>query len=131
MSLFAGCLRPVPVPLLAATCCASDLRKAFSDQHGFSPRNLKYMRAFATAWPDAAIVQRLVAQLPWHQSIALIERLEDSDERLWYARQVNLGCRAAHTRLRRWCSMRAIGLLVYAQMKVRFKLPNRTTAASE
>ena len=32
---------------------------------GLSPRNLKYMRAFAEAWPDQAIVQQLVAQLPW------------------------------------------------------------------
>ncbi|WP_414703797.1 DUF1016 N-terminal domain-containing protein [Povalibacter sp.] len=33
-----------------------DLAKAFPDQRGFSPRNLKYMRAFAAAWPDAATV---------------------------------------------------------------------------
>jgi hypothetical protein len=32
---------------------------------GFSPRNLKYMRAFAEAWPEEAIVQQLAAQLPW------------------------------------------------------------------
>src|SRR5512146_2027747 len=30
---------------------AADLRKAFPDMTGFSPRNLKYMRAFAEAWP--------------------------------------------------------------------------------
>src|SRR3989442_759171 len=29
-----------------------DLRVAFPDMKGFSPRNLKYMRAFAAAWPD-------------------------------------------------------------------------------
>ena len=29
-----------------------DLRDAFPDMKGFSPRNLKYMRAFALAWPD-------------------------------------------------------------------------------
>jgi len=28
-----------------------------------SPRNLKYMRTFAEAWQDKAIVQRLVAQI--------------------------------------------------------------------
>lgn len=110
---------------------AADLRRAFPEQAGFSPRNLKYMRAFAAAWPDAAIAQRLVAQLPWRQNTALIERLENSDDRHWYAKQVNLGCGAAHTRLRRWCSMRTIGLLVYAQMKVRFELPNCRTAAIE
>jgi hypothetical protein len=41
-----------------------DLKTAFPDMTGFSPRNLKYMRKFADAWPDRAIVQRTVAQLP-------------------------------------------------------------------
>lgn len=40
-----------------------DLRTAFPDMKGFSPRNLKYMRAFAAAWSDKAIVQELLAQL--------------------------------------------------------------------
>ncbi|OGH57653.1 MAG: hypothetical protein A3G34_13935 [Candidatus Lindowbacteria bacterium RIFCSPLOWO2_12_FULL_62_27] len=66
---------------------AVDLREAFPDMKGFSPRNLKYMRAFAAAWPNKSIVQRVVAQLPWRQNIALIERLNDRDTRLWYAEQ--------------------------------------------
>lgn len=36
---------------------SQDLRAAFPDMSGFSARNLKYMRAFAAAWPDEAIVQ--------------------------------------------------------------------------
>jgi hypothetical protein len=44
---------------------AADLRSAFPDTRGFSPRNLKYMRAFALAWPDEPIVQQLAAQIPW------------------------------------------------------------------
>jgi predicted nuclease of restriction endonuclease-like (RecB) superfamily len=66
---------------------AADLRKAYPDMHGFSPRNLKYMRAFAAAWPDAAIVQRAVAQLPWRHNIALLERLAEPAARAWYAEQ--------------------------------------------
>jgi len=66
---------------------AADLRKAFPDMKGFSPRNLKYMRAFAAAWTKRAIVQRVVAHLPWRQNIALLERLDDRKSRLWYARQ--------------------------------------------
>jgi len=62
-----------------------DLRQSFPDMTGLSPRNLKYMRAFAKAWPDQAIVQRVVAQLPWRQNIALLERLPDQETRLWYA----------------------------------------------
>lgn len=64
---------------------STDLREAFPDMQGFSPRNLKYMRAFAAAWPDAEIVQRVVAQLPWKQNIALLDKLKSPTERLWYA----------------------------------------------
>ena len=45
------------------------------------------MRAFAAAWPEPEIVQRGVAQLPWRQNIALLERLDDRETRLWYAEQ--------------------------------------------
>ncbi len=41
-----------------------DLKVAFPDMNGFSPRNLKYMRKFAECWPDHSIVQRTVAQIP-------------------------------------------------------------------
>jgi len=64
---------------------SADLRERFPDARGFSPRNLKYMRAFAAAWPDHEIVQRSVALLPWRHQIALIEKLSDPDQRLWYA----------------------------------------------
>ncbi len=64
---------------------ASDLREAFPEMKGFSPRNIKYMRAFAAAWPDREIVQQVVAQLTWGQNIALLEKLKTTDERLWYA----------------------------------------------
>ena len=52
---------------------SADLRAAFPEMKGFSPRNLKYMRAFAAAWPDRQIVQHTVAQLSWRQNLALIE----------------------------------------------------------
>jgi len=64
---------------------SADLRQAFPDMKGFSPRNLKYMRAFATAWPDRELVQRTVAQLSWGQNIVLLEKLDHDQDRLWYA----------------------------------------------
>ncbi len=64
---------------------AADLRDAFPDMKGFSPRNLKYMRAFAAAWPNREVVQRIVAQLTWGQNITLLEKLATSEDRLWYA----------------------------------------------
>ena len=61
---------------------AADLREAFPDMKGFSPRNLKYMRAFAAAWPERAIVQEALARIPWYHHIALLEKLDDPAERL-------------------------------------------------
>jgi len=66
---------------------AHDLRNAFPEMKGFSPRNLKYMRAFAEAWPDADFVQAVLAQLPWYHQIALLDKLKTPDERSWYAQK--------------------------------------------
>ena len=64
---------------------AHDLRTAFPDMKGFSPRNLKYMRAFAQAWPDAKFVQEVLAQLPWYHQLALLDKLSGPETRRWYA----------------------------------------------
>jgi predicted nuclease of restriction endonuclease-like (RecB) superfamily len=64
---------------------SADLRQAFPDMHGLSPRNLKYMRAFADAWPDPAIVQESLAQITWYQNLTLLEKLDNREDRLWYA----------------------------------------------
>ena len=64
---------------------AQDLRTAFPEMKGFSPRNLKYMRAFAQAWPDQEFVQAVLAQLPWYHQLALLDKLKDSESRRWYA----------------------------------------------
>lgn len=64
---------------------AHDLRAGFPDMKGFSPRNLKYMRAFAEAWPEAEFVQAVLAQLPWYHQLALLDKLSNADTRRWYA----------------------------------------------
>lgn len=66
---------------------AADLRREFPTMKGFSARNLKYMRAFANAWPDLPIVQQVAAQLPWFHNCVLLDKLAEPAERLWYARQ--------------------------------------------
>ncbi|MBI2298177.1 MAG: DUF1016 domain-containing protein [Armatimonadetes bacterium] len=66
---------------------SADLRQAFPEMKGFSPRNLKYMRAFAAAWPDEPIVQEALAQIPWYHHVVLLTRLQRPDERLWYVQQ--------------------------------------------
>ena len=63
---------------------AHDLRTDFPHMKGFSPRNLKYMRAFAEAWPDAEFVQEVLAQLPWYHQLALLDKLRTDEDRRWY-----------------------------------------------
>jgi predicted nuclease of restriction endonuclease-like (RecB) superfamily len=63
---------------------AADLRRAYPDMTGLSPRNLKYMRAFAEAWPEAPIVQQLVAQIPWGHCVRLLDYVKNRSEREWY-----------------------------------------------
>ena len=64
---------------------AQDLRNAFPEMKGFSRANLMYMRAFAEAWPDAAIVQQAVGQLPWGHNLVLLTKLKTAAQRLAYA----------------------------------------------
>ena len=64
---------------------AVDLRAEFTGARGYSRANLLYMRAFAEAWPDPEIVQRVVGRLPWGQNIELLTKLKDPESRLWYA----------------------------------------------
>jgi predicted nuclease of restriction endonuclease-like (RecB) superfamily len=66
---------------------ALDLAREFPEMKGFSPRNLKYMRAFAEAWPDEQIVQEVLAQITWYHNITLLEKVKDPPERLWYVEQ--------------------------------------------
>lgn len=66
---------------------SADLRRAFPDMKGLSPRNLKYMRAFAAAWPNREIVQEVLAQITWYNNIALLDKLKNPETRLWYAQQ--------------------------------------------
>lgn len=51
---------------------------------GFSPRNLKYMRAFAAAWPQREFVQQVAAQIPWFHNCLLLDKVADPPTREWY-----------------------------------------------
>ena len=62
-----------------------DLKDAFPEMSGFSPRNLKYMRKFAESWSDRKIVQEVLAQITWYHNLALLEKLKEPELRLWYA----------------------------------------------
>ncbi len=66
---------------------AKDLQQEFPTSKGFSARNLKYMRAFAEAYPEEAFVQQLAAQIPWFHHCVLLERVKDPVQRRWYIEQ--------------------------------------------
>jgi predicted nuclease of restriction endonuclease-like (RecB) superfamily len=66
---------------------AQDLKSDFPKMKGISARNLKYMRKFAETYPDFEIVQAPLAQISWYHHIALMDKLKDSQTRLWYAQK--------------------------------------------
>ena len=56
---------------------ATDLKRAFPDMKGFSPRNLKYMRRFAEVWAEEQFVQQVAA------TIAVVSQLRSSRQGFW------------------------------------------------
>ncbi|MEJ1939195.1 DUF1016 N-terminal domain-containing protein, partial [Nostoc sp. NIES-2111] len=63
---------------------ARDLKEAFPEMKGFSARNLKYMRAFAEAYPDEQIVQQAAALIPWFHNCVILDKVKNDFERSWY-----------------------------------------------
>jgi len=66
---------------------SQDLTRRFPNVNSFSPRNLKYMKEMAAAYPDEKILQNALAHLPWEHNQALIEKLDSQAQRVWYARK--------------------------------------------
>lgn len=94
---------------------ARDVANAMPEVKGFSERNLKYMIRFVREYgprpivrqavaqlqpseilptaenlvapDDFAIVQQLVAQLPWGHNVILLDKVKDISARLWYMRR--------------------------------------------
>lgn len=66
---------------------AHDLRTTFPEMKGFSRTNLLYMRSFAEGWPDEQIVQQFVGKLPWGHNLVLLDKLKNSEDRVWYAKK--------------------------------------------
>ena len=63
---------------------AADIRIAFPESKGYSVRNLKYMAKFAEIYPDREFVQTVSAQIPWSHNIAILEKVKDPQQRIWY-----------------------------------------------
>ncbi len=63
------------------------LKVDFPDAHGFSRRNLFRMKKFYDEYKGFSIVPPAVAQLPWTHNCILIDKIQDIDKRLWYAKK--------------------------------------------
>lgn len=67
---------------------SKDIHCTFPGIKGFSVRNLKYMRNFASAFSIRQIGQQAVAQLPWGHIITLLQRVKNYDQKQWYIKEV-------------------------------------------
>lgn len=61
-----------------------DLKSEFPEMKGFSTRNLKYMKRFAEEYPDREFVQQVAAQLPWFHIAALLDKVSDKKDQIFY-----------------------------------------------
>ena len=64
-----------------------DLKTTFPEMKGFSTRNLKYMRKFASEYPDIEKVQQLAAQLPWFHIVVILTSFNDELIRDFYMKK--------------------------------------------
>lgn len=79
---------------------ARDLQSAFPKTRGLSPRNIWRMRAFYLAYPVSGMnlpqpvadlasnfLPQAVAEIPWGHNAVVVEKVKETQIRLWYAQQ--------------------------------------------
>ena len=72
----------------AAVAASEYLQAAYPAAEGFSPRNLRRMRAFYAAYEESPEIMRLAMNLGWTRNVAILERCGSNEERTWYIRAV-------------------------------------------
>ena len=70
----------------AAVAASEYLKMTCPDVEGFSPRNLRRMRAFYAAYEESPEIMRLAMHLGWTQNVAILEGCGSNEERAWYIR---------------------------------------------
>ena len=70
----------------AAVAASEYLQAAYPAAEGFSPRNLRRMRAFYTAYKESPEIMQQAMSLGWTQNVAILEGRGSSEERAWYVR---------------------------------------------
>ena len=72
----------------AAVAASEYLQAAYPAADGFSPRNVRRMRAFYAAYEESPEIMRLAMNLGWTRNVAILERCGSNEERAWYIRAV-------------------------------------------
>ena len=72
----------------AAVAASEYLQAAYPAADGFSPRNVRRMRAFYAAYEESPEIMRLAVNLGWTRNVAILEGCGSSEERAWYIRAV-------------------------------------------
>lgn len=72
----------------AAVAASEYLQTTYPAADGFSPRNVRRMRAFYAAYEESPEIMRLAMSLGWAQNVAILERCSSNEERAWYIRAV-------------------------------------------
>ena len=72
----------------AAVAASEYLQAAYPTADGFSPRNVRRMRAFYAAYEESPEIMRLAMNLGWTRNVAILERCGSNEERAWYIRAV-------------------------------------------
>ena len=72
----------------AAVAASEYLQAAYPTAEGFSPRNLRRMRAFYAAYEKTPEIMRLAMDLGWTRNVAILERCGSNEERAWYIHAV-------------------------------------------
>ena len=68
----------------AAVAASEYLQMTYPAVEGFSPRNLRRMRAFYAAYEESPEIMQLAMSLGWTQNVAILERCGSNEERMCY-----------------------------------------------
>ena len=72
----------------AAVAASEYLQAAYPAADGFSPRNLRRMRAFYAAYEKSPEIMHLAMRLGWTRNVAILEGCGSNEERAWYIQAV-------------------------------------------
>lgn len=68
----------------AAVAASEYLQTTYPMIDGFSPRNLRRMRAFYASYAESPEIMRLAIKLGWTQNVTILEACTCNEERMWY-----------------------------------------------